>query len=248
MNQLKLTLSCIKLQVQSKLSDSRSDDRFTTNHFILKPVFQLEIFYFGYLILKSLHKKRQSDHAIRTDEFEGGFSMTKMLRALGTLLVIFSLMGCGMNKTEEVKDNAAGTETETETDVNDTTANDSTTDANVNNESDENDGNPEVADDVADKIVEMEEVESANVIVTDTNAYVAVVLKEGAEGSEMTENKIADEVRSADATFKNVYVSMNPDFVKQMNEYGTKIREGKPVEGFFEEFTDSMKRVFPDAE
>ena len=40
----------------------------------------------------------------------------------------------------------------------------------------------------------MEEVESANVIVTDTNAYVAVVLKEGADGSEVTENKIADEV------------------------------------------------------
>ena len=104
-----------------------------------------------------------------------------------------------------------------------------------------------MADDVADKIVKMEEVESANVIVTDTNAYVAVVLKEGADGSEATENKIADEVRSTNATFKNVYVSMNPDFVKQMNEYGTKIRANEPVEGFFTEFSDAVKRVFPDA-
>ncbi|XKI11885.1 YhcN/YlaJ family sporulation lipoprotein [Sporosarcina sp. ANT_H38] len=168
--------------------------------------------------------------------------MTKMLRVFGTMLIIFSLMGCGTKNTEEVNDNAVGTETET--DVNDTTNNDSTTDANVNDESDQK---LEVADDVADKIVEMEEVESANVIVTDTNAYVAVVLKEGADGSEVTEDKIADEVRSANAAFKNVYVSMNPDFVKQMNEYGTKIREDKPVEGFFEEFSDAMKRVFPDA-
>ncbi|KAA0967047.1 YhcN/YlaJ family sporulation lipoprotein [Sporosarcina sp. ANT_H38] len=165
-----------------------------------------------------------------------------MLRVFGTMLIIFSLMGCGTKNTEEVNDNAVGTETET--DVNDTTNNDSTTDANVNDESDQK---LEVADDVADKIVEMEEVESANVIVTDTNAYVAVVLKEGADGSEVTEDKIADEVRSANAAFKNVYVSMNPDFVKQMNEYGTKIREDKPVEGFFEEFSDAMKRVFPDA-
>ena len=45
--------------------------------------------------------------------------MTKMLRVLATLLVIFSLMGCGTKKNEEVKDNAVGTETET--DVNDTT-------------------------------------------------------------------------------------------------------------------------------
>jgi len=168
--------------------------------------------------------------------------MTKMLRVLATLLVIFSLMGCGMKKNEEVKDNAVGTETET--DVNDTTTDDLTTDANVNNESNQK---LAVADDVADKIVKMEEVESANVIVTDTNAYVAVVLKEGANGSEVTENKIADEVRLANAAFKNVYVSMNPDFVKQMNDYGTKIREDKPVEGFFEEFSDAMKRVFPDA-
>ncbi len=166
--------------------------------------------------------------------------MTKMLRVLASLLIIFSLMGCGMKKTEEVKDNAVGTETET--DVNDTTNNDSTTDVN-------NDSNQKlaVADDVADKIVKMEEVESANVLVTDTNAYVAVVLKEGADGSEVTENKIADEVRSANDTFKNVYVSMNPDFVKQMNEYGTKIRANEPVEGFFTEFSDAMKRVFPDA-
>ena len=39
--------------------------------------------------------------------------MTKMLRVLATLLIIFSLMGCGMKKTEEVKENAVGTETET---------------------------------------------------------------------------------------------------------------------------------------
>ncbi len=168
--------------------------------------------------------------------------MTKLVRVLVTLFVIFSLMGCGMKKTEEVKENAMGTETETV--VIDENNNETATDANLNNE-----GNHKlaVADDVADKIVKMEEVKSANVIVTDTNAYVAVVLKEGANGSEVTENKIADEVRSANATFKNVYVSMNPDFVKQMNDYGTKIRANEPVEGFFTEFSDAMKRVFPDA-
>ncbi|MBO0588492.1 YhcN/YlaJ family sporulation lipoprotein [Sporosarcina sp. E16_8] len=168
--------------------------------------------------------------------------MTKMLRVLATLLIIFSMMGCGMKKTEEVKENAMGTESETI--VKDEVDKESTTDAKLDKE-----GNHKlaVADDVADKLVKMEEVESANVIVTDTNAYVAVVLKEGAEGSEVTENKIADEVRSANATFKNVYVSMNPDFVKQMNEYGTKIRANEPVEGFFTEFSDAMKRVFPDA-
>lgn len=41
---------------------------------------------------------------------------------------------------------------------------------------------------------------------------------------------------------------MNLDFVKQMNDYGTKIGEGEPVEGFFEEFSDTVRRVFPDSQ
>ncbi len=168
--------------------------------------------------------------------------MTKPLRIVATLLIIFSLMGCGMKKTDEVNNNAA--DTNTDTIVEDKTATDTTTDANLATES-----NHElaVADDVADEIVKMEEVESANVIVTDENAYVAVVLKEGTEGTEQIENKIADQTREAHTNFKNVYVSLNPDFVKQMNDYGTKIRANEPVEGLFEEFSDAMRRVFPDA-
>jgi YhcN/YlaJ family sporulation lipoprotein len=166
--------------------------------------------------------------------------MTKMLRVLATLLIIFSIMGCGMKKTDEVNNDAVGIETN----ANNNTNNESTTDADVNNEGEHH---LAVADDVADKIVKLEEVESANVIVTDTNAYVAVVLKEGTEGTKQIEDKIADEARSANAAFKNVYVSLNPDFVKQMNEYGTKIRANEPVEGLFTEFTDAMNRVFPDA-
>lgn len=168
--------------------------------------------------------------------------MTKMLKGLATLLIIFSLMGCGMKK-EEVKDNAVGTDNETV--VEDKTTTETTTEeAKTPTE-----GNQKlaVADDVADKIVKMKDVKSANVIVTDTNAYVAVELKEGTEGTKQIEDKIADEARSANANFKNVYVSLNPDFVKQMNEYGTKIRANEPVEGLFTEFSDAMKRVFPDA-
>ena len=117
-----------------------------------------------------------------------------------------------MKKTDEVKKDAVGTD---ETNVNNNTNNESTADANLNKEGEHH---LAVADDVADKIVKLEEVESANVIVTDTNAYVAVVLKKGTEGTKQIENKIADEARSANAAFKNVYVSLNPDFVKQMNE------------------------------
>ena len=58
--------------------------------------------------------------------------MTKMLRVLASLLIIFSLMGCGTKKTEEVKENAMGTETETI--VKDEVGKESTTDTNLNKE------------------------------------------------------------------------------------------------------------------
>jgi spore cortex protein len=178
--------------------------------------------------------------------------LKNILRITVTLLIILSLVGCGAKKNENVKNNAVGNDTGTDTNLNNDQNNNnnnnanngSTTGANQNNE-----GNHElaVADDVADKIAKMNEVESANVIVTNANAYVAVVLKEGTNGTEAIENKIADEARSTNADFKNVYVSLNPDFVKQMNDYGTKIRNNEPVAGFFEEFSDTVRRVFPDA-
>ena len=91
------------------------------------------------------------------------------------------------------------------------------------------------------KNYQIREVESANVIVTDNNAYVGVVLKEGIDGTEELEDKIADEARTANTDFNNVYVSTNPDFAKQFTEYGEKIRANKPVEGFFESFQIQLK-------
>lgn len=165
--------------------------------------------------------------------------MKKISIIAGALFLILSLMGCGMNKT---KDNAAVDKVEdkvTDQPETDVTTNDDVT----NNE----ENRLEVADEAADHIVKMEEVESANVIVTNRNAYVAVVLHEGVEGTKQLEDKIAEEARAANKDFNNVYVSMNPDFVQQTTDYGNKIRAGEPVEGFFEEFSDTVKRVFPDA-
>ncbi|WP_203246393.1 YhcN/YlaJ family sporulation lipoprotein [Sporosarcina beigongshangi] len=165
--------------------------------------------------------------------------MKKLSIITAALILSLSLMGCGMNKS---KDNAANNNVEDK--VTDQAETDMTTnDDVVNNE----ENRLEVADDAADRIAEMEEVESANVIVTDHNAYVAVVLHEGVEGTTQVEDKIAEKAREANADFNNVYVSMNPDFVKQTTDYGNKIRAGEPVEGLFEEFSDTVKRVFPDA-
>ena len=178
--------------------------------------------------------------------------MIKILQVPMMLLLIFSLTGCGTTKTENGNNNATNNETNTgtETNVGTGTTNDHVN-GNVNNNSlgtNTTHGHKvEVADKVADDVATMKEVKSANVLVSDANAYVAVELKEGNNGDEHMENKIAEHVRKGNHNFQNVYVSMNPDFVKQMHDYGTKIREGKPNEGFSEEFSDTVRRVFPDS-
>jgi spore cortex protein len=118
---------------------------------------------------------------------------------------------------------------------------------NVNNVGD-NRSRMQVADQAANRVADLKEVDQANVIVTDNNAYVAAKLANN-EGDKLTnkiEKKISNRVKSVDHDIDHVYVSVNPDFFKQMNDYAGDIRSGKPVSGFFNEFSQSIRRVFPD--
>ena len=157
-----------------------------------------------------------------------------------SILLCTALMGCG---TKEDKDTVNNSESNKPIEENtDETANDKV--------------NLELADKASEKISEIEEVESATVILTDNNAYVGVVLNKKADGTEIKEGseeldelyaKIRKELSMTNANVKNVYISINPEFVTRMQDYGKKIEEGKPVEGLFEEFSETVKRVFPDA-
>ena len=44
-----------------------------------------------------------------------------------------------------------------------------------------------------------------------------------------------------------MYVSSNPDFVERATNYADRIQEGEPVEGFIEEFNETIERIFPNA-
>lgn len=110
-------------------------------------------------------------------------------------------------------------------------------------------GGMRVADVAADRIVALKNVKDANVIVTDHTAYVAAVLDDNKE-SNLTkdmEHKIAHEVRKADGSVHRVFVSTNPDFVNRMNGYVDKLQTGKPVSGLFNEFSEVVRRVFPNS-
>nr|WP_227551325.1 YhcN/YlaJ family sporulation lipoprotein [Metabacillus sediminilitoris] len=113
----------------------------------------------------------------------------------------------------------------------------------------DNENRMEVADKAAERITELNEVRTANVIVTNQNAYAAVVLRDDTKGevTDRLENKIADKVKAADPDIRNVFVSSNPDFIERMTDYGDRINEGDPIEGLFEEFNETVRRVFPNA-
>lgn len=159
-----------------------------------------------------------------------------------SFLLIFSVMGCGTNEDERTTENMVNEENG---DV-DRQANEE----NSTNHTNQDQSQLEVADDAADRIVELEEIERATVIVTDENAYTAVVLQDGSNGevTDQLKDKIADQIKAVDADIQNVFVSTNPDFVERMEDYGEKINKGEPVEGFFEEFSEAVQRVFPDAQ
>ena len=165
------------------------------------------------------------------------------MKKTSLLLIVLSaalvVMGCGTKKdnTAHVDENTITNETSNGT-VDEKVSIPSTHDTKV-----------ETADEAADKITELTDVDSATVLVTNHNAYVAVVLKDTTmkEATKELEDKIAEEVRSSNSAIENVYVSLNPDFVERMTGYREKVNAGEPVEGFFDEFSEAMKRVFPDA-
>ncbi|MGE6259386.1 YhcN/YlaJ family sporulation lipoprotein [Heyndrickxia sporothermodurans] len=119
----------------------------------------------------------------------------------------------------------------------------------INNNNNNNNNNMRVADDAANRVANLKDVNRANVIVTDSTAYVAVMLNDRSRNElpRTIENKIAKEVRKADNSIDKVYVSVNPDFYDRMNDYATDIRNGHPISGIFDQFTQTIQRIFPNA-
>ncbi|RDZ05852.1 YhcN/YlaJ family sporulation lipoprotein [Priestia megaterium] len=175
-----------------------------------------------------------------------------LLGVLSTILSVGFLFGCNDKKDEAEPD---PTEEPSEQKAQNARNNNDLRDVGYQPDRDRNDNvdnnqtRLKVADEAANRIAKLDEVDSANVIVTNRNAYVAVVLQDRTKGevTDRLEKKIADQVRATDSDIQDVFVSSNPDFVERMRNYGNRINEGAPVKGLFKEFTETVRRVFPNA-
>lgn len=117
--------------------------------------------------------------------------------------------------------------------------------ANVRNEIRHNTAEMVVSDQAENAVIAIPEVDQANVIVTDNNAYVAVKLNKSAYNrlSSKLEDKIFRKVKSADRDIDNVYISANPEFFSRMSGYSRDLQSGRSTNGF----SDMIRRIFPDA-
>lgn len=100
---------------------------------------------------------------------------------------------------------------------------------------------------IAEQLTTIDPVQSAIVLLSDDNAYVAVTLKNGGDvdSAGSVKQQIADKVQSIRPELRNVYVSSNPDFVQWMKGYAQQLSEGKPFQGFINEFNIMVQRIFP---
>ncbi|MEH7516392.1 YhcN/YlaJ family sporulation lipoprotein [Priestia megaterium] len=170
---------------------------------------------------------------------------------LSTILSVGFLFGCNDKKDEAEPD---PTEEPSEQRAQNARNNNDLRDVGYQPDRDRNDNvdnnqtRLKVADEAADRIAKLDEVDNANVIVTNRNAYVAVVLKNEANGevTDPLKEKISDQVRATDRDIRNVYVSSDPDFVNRMEGYGNRINENATRNGLFEDFTETVRRVFPN--
>jgi spore cortex protein len=180
-----------------------------------------------------------------------------LISGLIVLSMVTTSVGCATSKQGMPNPNKPGYRTQkvaNESLRNRNVRNDVRNGATYLNRTDTNDNNlsrnVRVADDVAQEVAGLKKVNTAAAIVMGRNAYVAVTLKHNTGDGKMTEkmkNEIAKRAKAVDPNLRNVYVSSNPDFVKQLGNYANDLRNGKPISGMIKNLGDIIRRTFPEA-
>ncbi|AIW41365.1 YhcN/YlaJ family sporulation lipoprotein [Paenibacillus polymyxa] len=65
------------------------------------------------------------------------------------------------------------------------------------------------------------------------------------EPSDAVKSRIANKVKQFAPSIEQVYVSANPDFVKQATDFTHSVQNGHPIRGLSNEMVDVIERVFP---
>lgn len=103
------------------------------------------------------------------------------------------------------------------------------------------------AEKIAKKVSNLNEVNSATVVISGNTALVGVNIKNNLEGK-MTnnlKNKVEKIVRNTDTNVKNVSVTADADLYKRLSNMARDVRTGKPISGFAKEIQEILRRITP---
>lgn len=134
------------------------------------------------------------------------------------------------------------------------TNNGTNSDANANNDNSpvenlkESNDMSERAEKIAKAIVDgVEDVEDANVIISEHLAYAAIKIKaDDPKGeAEAIKKAVIEKAKAADSDLTDIYVSESADVFARIKEIGDDIGEGKPISGFVEELENLFVRITP---
>jgi len=103
------------------------------------------------------------------------------------------------------------------------------------------------ADDAAKAVSDLPGVKDATILVTDNNAFVSSKMEGKNRLTSELRIKISRKVKSIEDDIDRVHISDNNNFYNRMNFYKDELNRGKPVSSIANEFSDTVRRVFPDA-
>ena len=100
----------------------------------------------------------------------------------------------------------------------------------------------------ANQVKQIEDVSEAIILETDNNAFVAIRLKSNADTiTDELRIKITQMVKANVEYVEAVHIANNPEFFQKMETYQRYLRSGKPTSEYIYDFSETIRRIFPDA-
>lgn len=104
------------------------------------------------------------------------------------------------------------------------------------------------AENIARKVANLNDVNSATVVISGDTAIVGIDMKNNLEGNitDDLKGKVRKIVKDTDDKIGNVSVTADPDLYQRLSNMARDIRNGKPISGFSKEIQEILRRITPN--
>lgn len=119
--------------------------------------------------------------------------------------------------------------------------------SNVERDNNTEDDMSERADEIAEEISDLNNINNTSVLINNDTAIVGVDMENDAEGEVTTDLKQQIEriVKNVDDDIDNVNITADPDLFTRISNMAEDIGNGRPVSGFADQFQEILRRITP---